>query len=600
MTTADGTLLPGIVESFYSSVGRIDFLQSGSFFALGAGGDTTDPVVDTFSPAAASSILRSDALTFHVTDASTIVSMVVTVAQGSAPAELIYNGAAFVAPYLASSTIGDITDGYAFSVERDNGWQSASVTLRVVAVDDAGNVATTSASYTVTNPPAAPVIDTFSPSALATILRSDALTYHVTDETSLGPVVIWAAQGSDPVETVHDGTSFLAPYAAGSSRNSITGGYSYSIVRAGGWQRSALTLTTKAIDGQGNVTTTSAAFTVSNPPAAPVVDTFSPSAAASILRTDALTFHVTDETSIASIVISMAQGSDPVEVVYDGSFVAPYAAGSTRSSISNGYSFSLVRAAGWQRSAITLSVRVVDGQGNVTTTTAAFTVTNAPSSPVVGTFSPSDGSDIDKADNVTFHVTDETALLRIFVYATHSNGLVEVVHDGSAFKSPYVTSSTRTGGATDYTYDLTRTGDWPAAGLIVTAIAIDAQGNATTGTYTLTVTNPPDPPDVTAPEVSSISPTPNTPIGRNDPLFVNVGDAGGMRRVVLYIVFPVSQGGTGAAEVVYDDAFMPYYAARSSLNVSGSTYQFRIQRAGGWPSAPTLTVLPTDLAGNEG
>lgn len=487
MTTADGTLLPGIVESFYSSVGRIDFLQTGNFFALGAGGDTTDPVVDTFSPAAASSILRSDALTFHVTDASAIVSMVVTVAQGSSPAEVIYNGAAFVAPYLASSTIGDITDGYAFSIERDNGWQNASITLRVVAVDDAGNVATTTA-----------------------------------------------------------------------------------------------------------------AFTVTNPPAAPVVGTFSPSAAASILRTDALTFNVTDETSLASIVIWMAQGSDPAEIVYDGSFIAPYAASSTRNNISDGYSFSLVRTAGWQRSAITLTVRAIDGQGNVTTTTAAFTVTNAPSSPVVGTFSPTDGASIVKTDNVIFHVSDETALLRVFVYATHSNGLVEVVHDGSAFKSPYSASSTRSGASTDYTYDLTRTGDWPAAGLIVTAIAIDAQGNATTGTYTLVVTNPPAPPDETAPSVSSITPTPNTPIGRNDPLFVNVLDAGGMRRVVLYIAFPVSDGGSGAVEMVYDAAFMPYYAARSSLTVSGSTYQFRIQRAGGWPSAPTLTVLPTDLAGNEG
>jgi len=596
MTTQDGALATGTTDSLYTSSLRIDFQRAGNLASLGGVVDASAPTVDTFSPSAASTIARSDALTFHVTDASTLVSITVSAAQGSDPAEVIYNGAAFVAPYAASSSVNAISGGYNFSVTRTNGWQRSSITLRIVAVDQAGNVTTQTASFTVTNPPTGPVVDTFSPSDASSITRTTAVTYHVTDETSLGTVVVYAAQGSDPVETVHDGTSFLAPYAAGSTRSSISGGYAYSIVRAGGWQRSALTLSTKAVDGQGNVTTSTASFTVTNPPAAPAVDTFSPAAAASILRTAALTFHVTDETSLAVIDISVAQGSDPVEVVYNGSFVAPYAAGSTRSSISDGYSFSLVRAGGWQRSAITLTIRAVDGQGNVTTTTAAFTVTNPPGAPTVGTFSPADSSSISKTTAATFHVTDETLLLRAVVYATHSTGLVELVHDGSAFKAPYAVGSTRSSISGGYAFSVSRTGNWPAAGLVLTIIASDAQGNETTGTYTLTITDAPTV-DAEGPVVSNITPAAGSALAATTALGFDVTDDSGLfRRITVSLSF----GSGRPDETVYDSrGFRPYYSAGSTVTSIEGGLRFSVKRTGGWPAAPSIYIDPIDLSGNE-
>jgi len=709
MATLAGDLAAGTTDSFYSSPLRIDFQRSADFAALGSAADTVAPVVGTFSPSAASSVARTDALTFHVTDDQDLASIIVSVAQGSDPAEIAYNGSAFVAPYLASSTLNAITDGFSFSLTRTAGWQRSSITVRVTAVDTAGNVTTETASFTVTNPPPGPVIDTFSPSASSSILLTDsvsfhvtdetalasavvlvtqgsdpvevahngsafvgpylasstrsvitggyafvlvrdagwqrsaltvaatavdgqgnvtsasaaytvtnppaapvigsyspsaaasitrttALTYHVTDETSLGPVLVWATQGSDPVETVHDGSSFVAPYAAGSTRSSISGGYAYSIVRAGGWQRSALTLSTKAVDGQGNVTTSTASFTVTNPPAAPAVDTFSPAAAASILRTAALTFHVTDETSLAVIDISVAQGSDPVEVIYNGSFVAPYAAGSTRSSISDGYSFSLVRAGGWQRSAITLTIRAVDGQGNVTTTTAAFTVTNPPGAPTVGTFSPADSSSISKTTAATFHVTDETLLLRAVVYATHSTGLVELVHDGSAFKAPYAVGSTRSSISGGYAFAVSRTGNWPAAGLVLTIIASDAQGNETTGTYTLTITDAPAV-DAEGPVVSNITPAAGSALAATTALGFDVTDDSGLfRRITVALSF----GSGRPDETVYDSrGFRPYYSAGSTVTSIEGGLRFSVKRTGGWPAAPSIYIDPIDLSGNE-
>lgn len=596
MGTASGDLSSGTTDSFASGLARIDFFRGGDFASLGGVVDIAAPTVDSLSPSAASSILRTDALTFHVTDAGTLASITVSVAQGSDPAEVIHNGSAFVAPYSASSTRSSITNGYAYSVTRTGGWQRSSITLRIVAVDSAGNVTTETASFTVTNPPTGPVVDTFSPSDASSITRTTAVTYHVTDETSLGTVVVYAAQGSDPVETVHDGTSFLAPYAAGSTRSSISGGYSYSIVRAGGWQRSALTVTTKAVDGQGNITTTSASFTVTNPPAAPVVDTFSPAAAASILRSDALTFHVTDETSLASIVITAAQGSDPVEVVYDGSFRAPYAAGSTRGTITDGYSFSVVRAGGWQRSSITLTCKAVDGQGNVTTQTASFTVTNPPAAPTVDNFDPADESSIAKTASVSFEVHDETGLLRVVVYATHSTGLVELVHDGSAFQAPYDDASTRSAISDGYGFELARTGGWPAAGLVLTVIATDGQANVTTATYTLTITDAPAV-DTGSPSISNVTPAPGSPLTPTSALGFDVTDDSGLFR---RITVSVSYANGRPDEVVYDRrGFRPYYSAGSSVVSIEGGLRFSVRRAGGWPAAPHLYVDPIDMSGNE-
>lgn len=481
MGTASGSLSSGTTDSFASSLARIDFLRGGDFASLGGVVDIAAPTVDSLSPSASSSILRTDALTFHVTDAGTLASITVSVAQGSDPAEVIHNGSVFVAPYSASSTRSSITNGYAYSVTRTGGWQRSSITLRIVAVDSAGNVTTETASFTVTNPPAGPVVDAFSPAADSSIARADTITLHVTDETSLASVVICAQQGSLPVETIYVEAVPKFTYW-GSTRSSISGGYEYVLRRDNGWQDADLTIITKAVDGQGNVTTDSTSFTVTDPPGAPTFDSFDPA----------------DESSIA------------------------------------------------------------------------------------------------KTASVSFQVHDAMGLASVLIFATHSTGQTEAVYDGSAFLPPYETLSTIAEIDDGYEVTIARTGDWPASNVTLYTTAVNNRGAVATDAYMLAVTDAPAV-DTGSPSISNVTPAPGqltatTPLG-----FDVTDDSGLFRRVIVLILYSGKP-----AEVAYDgDAFLPYYVAGSSVASIEGGLHFSVKRAGGWPAAPRLKVIAIDRSGNE-
>lgn len=70
-----------------------------------------------------------------------------------------------------------------------------------------------------------------------------------------------------------------------------------------------------------------------------------------------------------------------------------------------------------------------------------------------------------------------------------------------------------------------------------------------------------------------------------------------MRRTLVLIIYP-----DGSTEVAHDgDQFMTNFAALSSrtavVGLAGWTY--RIQRASGWPQAPSFRIVAIDAAGNE-
>lgn len=108
---------------------------------------------------------------------------------------------------------------------------------------------------------------------------------------------------------------------------------------------------------------------------------------------------------------------------------------------------------------------------------------------------------------------------------------------------------------------------------------------------------PPPPPETTPPAISNILPAPGTAIARNGPLQFTVTDDGPMRRVLVLIIYP-----DGSTEVAHDgDGFMSSFAALSSRTavVGPAGWAYRIQRANGWPQAPSFRIVAIDAVGNE-
>lgn len=99
--------------------------------------------------------------------------------------------------------------------------------------------------------------------------------------------------------------------------------------------------------------------------------------------------------------------------------------------------------------------------------------------PIVSGFDPSPGSPLEPTQLIGFVVTDNSGLFRrIIVHATFVGASAwEVVHDGTTFRAPYASSSTRVEApAGTFTFSVFRDGGWPG-GPSIEVFAIDAAGN---------------------------------------------------------------------------------------------------------------------------
>jgi len=99
----------------------------------------------------------------------------------------------------------------------------------------------------------------------------------------------------------------------------------------------------------------------------PTVTVVSPAVGTTISPTDALVIDVEDETSLQTSILMAKYLSailpSPSEVIWDGSsFLYPFT-GSTRSSISGGWRYSITRTNGWSSSP-TIKIYAVDSEGN--------------------------------------------------------------------------------------------------------------------------------------------------------------------------------------------------------------------------------------------
>lgn len=191
------------------------------------------PAIGNWTPDLATEIAATTPVGFDATDAHGFRRIVVYAATSDGGGEMVYDGAAFVAPYTGSSTAA-IANGLRFSIVRNGGWL-ASPRLTVIAVNVDGVEVTT----------APPVVGNWIPGAGTQITTATPIGFDVTDAKGIASVHVYSG-----AETVYDGAAFTANYNAASTQTAIADGFRFSVIRNGGWL-SAPQITVAAVNLDG-------------------------------------------------------------------------------------------------------------------------------------------------------------------------------------------------------------------------------------------------------------------------------------------------------------------------------------------------------------
>ncbi len=462
-------------------IAMMTFLGTGG--GGGGGGDTTPPAIDDFSPSDGSSIARADSVSVKVTDDTALGLVTLSVALADGTVVAAYDGSNFLGPFAAGSNL----TGDTYTLEYDApGWPSSAIDLLVTAIDTAGNVATSTVGYTISDAPAAPTVGPFSPTDGGNTTRTGTVTIDVTDDegrTAIALVTISATLSDGTVVTIYNGAAFVGALATGSARSNITDGYRYSIVHdSPGWESSTLAYRVTAVDSGGLTTThTTYNLNITDAPAAPTISSFSPSAG-SIARADNVDFTVTSSDGFSKIVVWAVLGDGSSVVVYTGSAFGAQVDGASTVSGTTTRSFSITYDGDGWTDDYTLHVSATSALGLTATASSAYTLTDAPepvvpdaTAPTVALVSPTDGAEIARTAPVVVDVTDEGGLATVFLWASYPDGEEEVVYRDGTFANRFRTS-TRSGITNGGRYTLRRSGGWRAAPTIHVG-PVDTSGN---------------------------------------------------------------------------------------------------------------------------
>ena len=457
--------------------------------------------------------------------------------------------------------------------------------------------------FDVSAPKTSPLF-VFSPTTGNSITRTGSIQVDVTDDlNALGDVTIYGVLADGSSELIFNGATFESLFSGGAVSD-ITGGKRYVFAYGGfGWPTTAVTIHVKAVDPVGATGSAQASYTISNPPTAPTIGSFVPATAGSQTRTGTVQVDITDAEGASALpmilITAITDDGTRRRVATGGTFHAPFTAGSSRSSITDGYRYIVDwDDPGWPTTGATLLVEAMNNHGLLSSVTWTATITNPPAAPVVS-FSPSSGGSMTRADTVQIDVTDDegaSALSLIRIYAITADGAERLVAAGATIKVPFTAGSSRSSISNGYSYEVAWDAPgWPSTTAGLRVDVVDAQGRVTTSSsWTATITDPPAPPDVTQPTVTIISPTPPGPIGRNDPVKLQVTDVGGLRRVKLYVTMGDEQ------YVVHNGySFRTRYVVGSTMTAISGGFEYVLLRSGGWLAAPTFEVYAIDTAGNE-
>src|SRR6185295_13581677 len=200
--------------------------------------------------------------------------------------------------------------------------------------------------------------------------------------------------------------TFFDPYLS-STRVATTNGWRFTFHRDGGWPDTDVRLRVMAqsstpFGATFDWTTTSTGeivhYVLGDPPAFALV---SPATPGPIADTAALVLDVTDpDGNLEGELLAVEMGSVTEQVWNGAAFVPPYATSSTRTPVTNGYRFSVVRDGGWRAASITLHSVAYDDHGNDATDTRTWSVTLPSHVPVITLISPASGGALGLAEDV--------------------------------------------------------------------------------------------------------------------------------------------------------------------------------------------------------
>jgi hypothetical protein len=176
-------------------------------------------------------------------------------------AELVWDGTAAAPGYTVNDST-NMSGHIELEVTRDAGWPR-DFELVLTASEDDGLTDTDTAAFDVdpeTPPPVLddtpPVVANVTPTPGTPIDTMTPLQLDVTDNSGeLRRVLLLVAYSTGPLagvtELAHDGEAFVGAYAIGCTRDPITDGFRYNLLRHGGWLASP-TLRVFAFDTSGN------------------------------------------------------------------------------------------------------------------------------------------------------------------------------------------------------------------------------------------------------------------------------------------------------------------------------------------------------------
>jgi hypothetical protein len=342
--------------------------------------------------------------------------------------------------------------------------------------------------------------------------------------------------------------------------------------------------------------------------AAPTITLGSPASDGGTIATEdtPVSFTVADDRHLARVLVfaSFADLYQP-EVVFDGSvFTANYAPHSTSTptvvgSDTRSIAFSVRHTDGWFKDP-TFTVIGFDAEGHETALEPSF-IFDGPlygepedtTAPTLTVSSPGAGTTILPATPLVLDVQDDSGSVAFATVAvSYSDGTPsEVVWNGAGF-GPGFEDSGRTVITNGHRYALTREEGW-RSNPTLTVTALDATGNVLLNATVAWVLS--NPPDATPPVVAVVSPTLGSAIAKTTPIVIDVTDAVGLARAMLFARYE----GRDGTEVVHDgQAFLnPYVNDTSDREAISGGYRFTVLRTGGWPAAPTFLALAMDAAG---
>lgn len=340
---------------------------------------------------------------------------------------------------------------------------------------------------------------------------------------------------------------------------------------------------------------------------APVISIISPTAGSTLSSSSAaIAIRVKDygvenaDNGILKRAFLYATFSDGThaELVHDGtSFSATYSASSTRTPITGGFDFSIVRTGGW-RTNPTITAYGIDAFANESTLTSFAFVFNPADDIVAPTFaanSPAAASTVTINQVITLDVLDASSIARTMLFVAFADGTNETVYNGSAFTAGYSAFSTLSTVGTTKRFAVRRAAGWKEDPTF-TAYARDISGNEHLVATSIAFDFTPTPPDTTAPSISGLSPTAGSTLsGSQAPITLDIIGVSGATTFIQ-----ASYASGAIQEPVYDSVtgFGPMYSVDSSWTPVGSDAHLSLRRGPGWGQNPVFRFFSIDPAGN--